>query len=98
MTLIVYFHRDFCAVNISAPYFICMKEEQQAVICFLMKEDLAGAEICGKMLVQYGKVLCCNGMSASGLRGSKMVTQALSWRKELDQQLHAWLVCQSKIF
>ena len=45
-----------------------------------------------------GTVLCRNGMSANGLRGSKMATQTLSWRKELDQQLHAWLASQSRIF
>jgi len=45
-----------------------------------------------------GVVLCHNGMSTNGLRGSKMVTQALSMRKGLDQQLHAWLVSQPKRF
>jgi len=39
-----------------------------------------------------GIVLSHNRMSTNGLRGSKKVTQALSMRNGLDQQLHAWLV------
>jgi hypothetical protein len=45
-----------------------------------------------------GIVLCHNGMSTNGLRGSKKVTQALNMRNGLDQQLHAWLVSQPKQF
>jgi hypothetical protein len=45
-----------------------------------------------------GIVLCHNGISTNRLRGSKIVTQALSMRKELDQQQHVWLVSQPKVF
>jgi hypothetical protein len=50
-----------------------------------------------------GTVLCCNGVSAHGLRGSKMVVQGLNMRKEQDQNMketvHACMrVSHSKTF
>ena len=34
-----------------------------------------------------GTVLCCNGVSTDGLRGSKINAQAQSMRKEQDQRM-----------
>lgn len=50
-----------------------------------------------------GTVLCCIRVSTNGLRGSKMVAQALSLRKEQDQHMketvHACMHdCHSRTF
>jgi hypothetical protein len=58
-----------------ALLFICMKEEQQVLKC------TKGSQ-CG-----LGTVLYRNGVSTNGLRDAKMIEQASSMRKELDQLL-----------
>jgi hypothetical protein len=49
-----------------------------------------------------GTVLYCSRVSTNGLRGSKMVAQALNMRKEQDQQLketsHVSLSLTPKLF
>lgn len=44
MNLIVNFCHDFHATNMDTPLFICTKEEQQAVICFLWVEGVRSAK------------------------------------------------------
>jgi hypothetical protein len=79
-----------------------MKGEQRAMICFLWAEGVPGAEMHRRMSVKYGNSVVLQQSITNGLRGSKMVTQALSMRKELNQPLkkivHAWLVFQPKTF
>ena len=54
VTLIVHFCCEFCAVNMDVLLFICIKEEQRTVICFLLAEGVPGAKMHRRMSAQYG--------------------------------------------
>jgi hypothetical protein len=54
VTLIVDLCHEFCVINLDRPLFICTKEEQRAVIHFLWAEVVPGAEMHGRISVQYG--------------------------------------------
>jgi hypothetical protein len=80
VTLIVHFCCEFFAINMDAPLLICTKEEQRAVILFLWAEGVPCAKMFGRMSVRYRN----SGLSTNGLRGSRMVAQALIMRKKPD--------------
>ena len=84
MTLIVHFCREFCAINMDTPLFTCMKEEQRAVICFFGLKVYDMLKCIEGCQCSTGTASCWNRLSTNGSRGSRMVTQALSMRKEPD--------------
>jgi len=84
VTLIVHFCREFCAINMDTPLFTCMKEEQRAVICFFGLKVYDMLKCIEGCQCSTGTASCWNRLSTNGSRGSRMVTQALSMRKEPD--------------
>jgi hypothetical protein len=54
VTLEVHCCHEFCVINLDGPLFICTKEEQRSVICFLWAESLPGPEMHRRITVQYG--------------------------------------------
>jgi hypothetical protein len=54
VNLAVHSYREFCVINLDCPIFICTKEEQRAVICFLWAESVPDAEVQRRISVQYG--------------------------------------------
>jgi hypothetical protein len=75
-----------------APNFICTKEEQRAVIHFCGLKVYQVSKCTEWCQCSMGTVSCHNGLSVNGVRGSKMITQALSIRKEPDANLHPSLI------
>ena len=75
------------------PLFICTEEEQQAVICLLWSLSVQVLKCVEGYHCNMGMVLCHNRVSTNGLRGSKMVAQTSSMRKEPDQQLKEMKIC-----
>jgi hypothetical protein len=59
---------------------------------FLWAEGVPGVKMLRMISMQYGTVLCHNGLSVNGARGSKIVTQALSMGKEPNASPHPLLM------
>jgi hypothetical protein len=92
VALIVHFCHEFFAINMDTPNFICIKEEQRAVIYFCGLKVYQVSKCIEWYQCSMGTVSCHNGLSVNGARGSKMVTQALSMGKEPDAIPHPLLV------
>jgi hypothetical protein len=75
------------------PNFICTKEEQRAAIHFCGLKVVYQVSKCIEWCQSsMGTVSYHNGLSVNGARGSKMVAQALSMRKEPDANPHPLLM------
>jgi len=92
VTLIVYFCREFFAINMDTPNFICTKEEQRAVIHFCVLKVHQVSKCIEWWQCGMGTVSCHNRLSVNGARGSKMVAQALRMGKEPDTNPHPLLM------
>jgi hypothetical protein len=62
VTLIVDLCHEFCVINLDGPLFICTKEEQRAVICFLWAEGVPGAEMSRRISVHYANSVVSHWM------------------------------------